>query len=354
MEDRKIKVMVVDDSALVRQVFRQILAEETDMDLMGTASDPIHAAGLLRSELPDVMILDLEMPRMDGLSFLQRIMQQNPIPVIICSSLVQDGSDTLFAALHSGAVDVIAKPQIGTRERYLELQLQIADAIRAASRVNPATLRPMLLPEKKYSADVILPAPQAAALRTTTDKIVAIAASTGGTQAISELLQELRSDAPAIVIVQHMPEHFTRMFADRLNALCAVNVSEAADQDALLRGHAYIAPGNSHLTVERSGARYLARIVDGPLVNRHRPSADVLFRSVAQQAGSNAIGILLTGMGDDGARGLLEMRKAGIHTIAQDEATSVVFGMPREAIELGAACKVLPLAAIVPEIIAHS
>jgi len=339
---KKIRVLLVDDSALVRSVFTRIFAGTPDIELMGCASDPILAVERLRKELPDVLILDLEMPRMDGLSFLRIIMNQRPLPVIICSSLVQAGSETLFQALQSGAVEVIAKPISPSTAGYEEIAFTVAECVRAASLVDPQRLR-LLQPEARFSADAVLPAPAQHALSRTTDRVLVMAASTGGTQALAYLLPQLRRDVAGTVIVQHMPEKFTRMFAERLDGLCSVSVTEATDGEILRSGHVLIAPGNRHTAIERSGARYLVRVFDGPAVNRHRPAADVLFRSAATHAGSNAMGILMTGMGADGAQGLKEMQRAGCFTVAQDESTSVVFGMPGAAIELGAAESVVPL-----------
>lgn len=349
---RKIKVLIVDDSASVRQTLTDILGGDPEIEVLGAASDPFVAARRIQEEAPDVITLDVEMPRMDGITFLRKLMAQHPIPVVMCSSLTEEGSETLMQALEAGAVDVILKPKVGTRQLLLEGALRICDVVKAAAlaRLRRRELRPIV--EKKLSADVIMPPPRitSAAMARTTEMVICMGASTGGTESLREVLEELPADAPGIVIVQHMPEKFTTAFARRLDGLCAVSVKEAEDGDAILRGRVLIAPGNYHTLIQRSGARYYVAVRDGPLVSRHRPSVDVLFRSAAQYVGANALGILLTGMGDDGAHGLLEMRQSGAATIAQDEASCVVFGMPKEAIALGAAQKVVPLSAVAGEI----
>lgn len=350
-----ITVMIVDDSALVRQALMKVLSDEPDIEVLGAYGDPFLAAEHLRQKLPDVLILDVEMPRMDGLTFLRKIMTQRPLPVIICSTLVAKGTDTLAKALDFGAVEVIEKPKLGSRQFFEESRIQVADSIRAAAqaKLQKLSVKTETLPQKptkKYSADVVLPV-AGQVLRETTEKVIAIGASTGGTEAIRVLIEELPLDTPGVVIVQHMPEKFTRSFAERLNQLCEVTVKEAEPNDSVLRGQVLIAPGNRHTVLKRSGHRYYVDILDGPLVNRHRPSVDVLFRSVANNAGQNAVGVILTGMGDDGARGLLEMKNAGAYTIGQDEDSCVVFGMPKEAQKCGAVEKVLPLGQISREII---
>ncbi len=345
---RKIRVLVVDDSAAVRQTLVDILSSAPDIEVMGTASDPFVAARRIAQEVPDVITLDIEMPRMDGITFLKKLMAQHPLPVVICSSLAEEGSDTLMQALEAGAVDVILKPRVDTRQQLLESRVRICDAVKAAAQARlgqrPARQERTLRPEPKLSADAMMPAPHAGgAMVKTTEKVVCIGASTGGTESLRLILESLPANAPGIVIVQHMPELFTAAFAQRLNTLCAVSVKEAADGDTVLPGLVLIAPGNHHMLLQRSGARYYVAIKDGPLVSRHRPSVDVLFRSAAHCAGANAVGVIMTGMGDDGAKGLLEMRQAGATTLAQDEASCVVFGMPKEAIALGAAEKVVGL-----------
>lgn len=348
--DRKpVRVLIVDDSAVVRQVLSELLAGDDEISVMGAAADPYLAVGRIAEERPDVIILDIEMPRMDGLTFLEKLMLQHPIPVIICSSLIGDSCDLTMRALDLGAVEVIAKPQIGTRQFFEESKIRICDAVKAAAQAKPKKpVRIKVL--QKHSADVVLKKSDKEVIRTT-DKVIAIGASTGGTEALRVVLQGLPLDAPATVIVQHMPERFTASFAKRLDELCVVSVKEAENGDSLIRGRVLIAPGNRHLLVKSSGARYFVEVRDGPLVSRHRPSVDVLFRSTARYAGKNAVGVIMTGMGDDGAKGLLEMKEAGARTVAQDEMTSVVFGMPFEAIRLGAAEQVLPLDKIAREVI---
>jgi len=347
----KIKVLIVDDSAVVRQTLAQIISSDPMLEVLGTASDPFFAAKKISDEIPDVITLDVEMPRMDGLTFLKKIMSQHPIPVVIISSLTDTGTATGIKALEYGAVDIITKPQMNTKQFIEESQIRICDAIKAAAnaRLQRRRIVESIKVEPKLSADAILAAfPTNQSMIKTTEIVVAVGASTGGTEALSTFLQALPIDTPGIVIVQHMPEKFTQSFANRLNEICKINVKEAKDGDNVLRGLALIAPGNFHMLLKRSGARYYVEVKEGPLVNRHRPSVDVLFRSTARYAGANAIGIIMTGMGDDGARGLLEMKEAGAKTIAQDEKTCVVFGMPKEAIKLGAADKVLPLDSIAP------
>lgn len=347
---RKLRILIVDDSPSVRRAMTDIIESDPALEVMGTAADPYAAAERIAREMPDMMFLDIEMPRMDGLTFLRKIMAQRPIPVVICSSLTEVGSTTLMEAMEAGAVDVVTKPRLGSIEFLRQSQMQICDIAKAAaqSRVKPRRTQKLQV-EQKLTADVILPPARigrAAVVRGTDERVICIGASTGGTEAIREVLTALPADSPPIVIVQHMPEGFTAAFARRLNGLCAVTVKEAQDGDTVHHGQVLIAPGNRHMLTSRSGARVLVNVVDGPPVCRHRPSVDVLFRSAAQQLGPNAVGILLTGMGDDGAQGLLEMRNAGAATIAQDEETSIVFGMPREAIARGAAGRVLPLGKI--------
>lgn len=350
----KIKVLSVDDSAVVRQAITSILETDPHIGEIKTAGDPYIAADKLKNFIPDVIILDVEMPRMDGITFLKKLMEQHPIPVVICSSLTEQGSQTALKAVEYGAVDVILKPKINVKKFLEDSRITFCDAVRAAAKANVKKLKhPKLrrVPEK-LTADVVLPEPRIRnkAMIQTTEQVVVVGASTGGTEALRFFLESLPYDSPGIVIVQHMPENFTRTFANRLNELCKVNVKEAANNDSVIRGHVLIAPGNKHMMLKRSGARYYVEVKDGPLVSRHRPSVDVLFRSAAQYAGKNAIGVIMTGMGDDGARGMLEMKQAQAYTIAQNEATSVVFGMPKKAIELGGVDKVLSLQAIPMEI----
>nr|WP_314560060.1 chemotaxis response regulator protein-glutamate methylesterase [uncultured Pseudomonas sp.] len=348
MPTKKISVLLVDDSAVVRQVLLAILSDTPDIHVMGAASDPIFAMDKLAREWPDVIVLDVEMPRMDGITFLKKIMSERPTPVVICSSLTQKGAETSLQALSAGAVDIITKPSTGLKNFLIESAAELVAAIRAAANSNVKNLgkrsaSPALVPASKLSADAILPAANGNAMAQTTERIVAIGTSTGGTQALEAVLTALPRVCPGMVIVQHMPEKFTASFAERLNGLCEVEVREARNNDRILPGLALIAPGGKHLMVTRSGAYYHAQVIDGPLVNRHRPSVDVLFRSVAKFAGKNATGIIMTGMGDDGARGLKEMLDAGAATVAQDEASCVVFGMPKEAIKLNAAQRIMAL-----------
>jgi two-component system chemotaxis response regulator CheB len=343
----------VDDSAVVRQTLSEVLSSDPEIDVMGTAADPFVATERMREEVPDVITLDIEMPRMDGLTFLQKIMSQHPIPVVICSSLAEEGAQSTLKALEYGAVDIITKPHLGSKQFLEDSRIALCQAVKAAAAAQLRVLRPGRVVEPKLTADAIL-SPATHAMAETTEKVVAIGASTGGTEALKTLLEVLPPDAPGIVIVQHMPEMFTRAFANRLDGLCNITVKEAETNDTVLRGRALIAPGNHHLLLKRSGARYYVDIKDGPLVCRHRPSVDVLFRSAARYAGQNAVGVILTGMGDDGASGMLEMKQAGAVTIAQDEATCVVFGMPKEAIKRCAVDKVLPLQAVAGAILAHA
>jgi len=357
---KKITVLVIDDSAVVRQTLSGMLSEEPWIESVITAPDPIIAMDKIERQAPDVILLDIEMPRMDGITFLQNLMARQPIPVIICSSLAEAGSETVLRALEYGAVEIIQKPKLGTRQFLEESKIRIADAVRAAAEariglVIAARKRPLEksvergFPREippKLNADAILAKPSPNAMIQTTEKVVVVGASTGGTEALRLFLEAMPLDAPGIVIVQHMPENFTRAFAQRLDTLCKISVKEAEDNDTVIRGRALIAPGNRHTLLKRSGARYYAEVRDGPLVSRHRPSVDVLFRSAARYAGRNCVGIIMTGMGDDGAKGLLEMKQGGAATIAQDEKTSVVFGMPKEAIKLGGVDQVLPLEAI--------
>jgi two-component system chemotaxis response regulator CheB len=345
MSTKKIGVLIVDDSAVVRQTLRDVLDSDPEIEVIATAGDPFVAADRIAEQAPDVITLDIEMPRMDGLTFLKKLMSQHPIPVVICSSLAEEGAQSTFRALEYGAVEIITKPKMGTKQFLVESQIEICNAVKAAASARLRHLASSQSVEPKLNADCIL-SPVTHAMAETTEKIVAIGASTGGTEALKTVLEALPADTPGIVIVQHMPELFTRAFAQRLDGLCAITVKEAESNDTVIRGRALIAPGNHHMLLKRSGARYYVEIKDGPLVCRHRPSVDVLFRSAARYAGRNAAGVILTGMGDDGARGMLEMKQAGALTIAQDEATCVVFGMPKEAIKLGGVDRVLPLQAV--------
>lgn len=342
---KKIKVLVVDDSAVVRQVMREILESDPAIEVLDTAGDPFIAAEKIKRELPDVITLDVEMPRMDGITFLKKLMTQHPIPVVMCSSLTEIGAETTLRALEYGAVDIITKPKMGVQQFIEESKIRICDSVKAAAQANVVNLKLQhkMQPTAKLTADAVMPRPTGNAMLRTTEKIVAVGASTGGTEALRVFLEMMPQDAPGIVIVQHMPENFTKAFATRLNTLCDIEVKEAEDNDTILRGRALIAPGNKHLLIKRSGARYYVEVKEGPLVSRHRPSVDVLFRSAAQFSGANTVGVIMTGMGDDGARGMLEMKEAGAYNIAQDEKSCVVFGMPNEAIKIGAVDKVMPL-----------
>ncbi|AYD03203.1 chemotaxis response regulator protein-glutamate methylesterase [Neorhizobium sp. NCHU2750] len=352
----KIRVLIIDDSASVRQTLSTLLSEDPDIEVMGVANDPFMAARKIREEIPDVITLDVEMPQMDGITFLRKLMAQHPIPVVMCSSLTEAGSETLMQALDAGAVDIILKPRIGAADHLAEHAEQIRQAVKGAARASVSKLRAGRTTERsvpgKLTADAVLPPPKVGAMAKTTEMIVCVGASTGGTEALRELLEALPANSPGMVIVQHMPEKFTAAFAKRLNSLCEVEVKEAEDGDPVLRGHVLIAPGDKHMLLERRGARYEVSVRAGPLVSRHRPSVDVLFRSAARSAGANAMGVIMTGMGDDGARGMNEMHQAGAFTVAQDEASSVVFGMPKEAIAHGGVDRVVPLDQIAREILA--
>ncbi|MBB3329722.1 two-component system chemotaxis response regulator CheB [Halomonas campaniensis] len=342
MSAARIRVLCVDDSALIRDLLSEIINSQPDMEVVAVAPDPLVARDLIKRHNPDVLTLDVEMPRMDGLDFLERLMRLRPMPVLMVSSLTQAGSEVTLRALELGALDFVAKPSLGIRHGMLEYAEEIAEKIRAAARSQPQRAR-----RRDEPPPARLKAPLVSS-----EKLVIIGASTGGTEAIRRVLEPLPANSPAILITQHMPGGFTRSFAERLDRLCQIRVKEAEEGERVLPGHAYIAPGDAHLRLARSGANYVARLDDGPPVNRHRPSVDVLFHSAATQAGRNAIGVLLTGMGKDGAAGLLEMRQAGAPTIAQDEASCVVFGMPREAIALGGAAEVVTLDEIAPRLMA--
>ena len=339
-----IKVLIVDDSAVVRQVLQQELGKTRDIEILATAPDPIFAMEKMKLAWPDVIVLDIEMPRMDGLTFLRQVMATRPTPVVICSTLTEDGAEVTLQALSAGAFAIVTKPKSGLRDYMHDASEDLASVIRSAAGARMERMRtPAHAPVAKsepstrprLSADEILAAPSGSATIPMTEKFVAIGCSTGGTQALEFVLTALPRTSPGIVVVQHMPEKFTRSFAERLNKLAEVEVKEAETGDRILPGRVLIAPGGRHLLAKRSGAQYYAEVMDGPLVSRHRPSVDVLFRSVAKSAGRNAIGIIMTGMGDDGARGLKEMHETGATTYAQDEESCVVFGMPKEAIKLG-------------------
>ena len=342
-ERHSLNVLVVDDSAVVREVMTAVLAQEQDI-VVTTAPDPLIAMQKMRHQRPDVIILDLEMPRMDGLTFLRQIMRSDPIPVVVCSALTGAGTALGLQAIEEGAVDVVTKPRLGVKEFLYESAVTLIDAVRAADRSRQTICRPGLMkPMPSHSTDTVLPAKPAKHLGRASDQVIAIGASTGGTEALRVILEALPPDAPGLLIVQHMPEGFTKAFAQRLNQTCRIEVKEAESGDRVLAGRALIAPGNRHILVSAVAGEYIVDVIDGPLVSRHRPSVDVLFRSVAQSVGANAIGVILTGMGNDGAAGLLAMKQSGAMTIAQDEASCVVFGMPKEAIERGAAGQILGL-----------
>lgn len=340
----KIRVLIVDDSALVRQTLAGIYASDPEIEVIGAAGDPFAAAEIMRESVPDVISLDVEMPRMDGITFLKKIMTQHPIPTIICSTLTEKNAETTMKALEYGAVSIIQKPKVGTKQFMEESSIMLCDEVKAAAKAKIKPYVPRTLKvSQKLTADAMLPKPPSNAMVETTEKVIVVGASTGGTEALLTLLQAMPVDCPGIVIVQHMPEKFTAAFSQRLNTLCDITIKEAADNDSVLRGQALIAPGNMHMLLKRSGARYFVQIKEGPLVSRHRPSVDVLFRSAARYAGKNAVGVIMTGMGDDGAKAMFEMHDAGAVTLAQDEASCVVFGMPGEAIKLGGVDKVVPL-----------
>jgi two-component system chemotaxis response regulator CheB len=346
---RTLSVLVVDDSAVVRQVMQAVLGADPNLRI-SVAADPIIALSKIAKEVPDVVITDMEMPRMDGLTFIRKIMAETPVPVVVCSGLAEKGTQLAISALASGAVEVIARPRLGVRDFLYESAVTLLDAVWSAAHAKVIRRSPQLH-ALRNTADSVLPWSPQVNVPVTATKVVAIGASTGGTEALREVLSAMPAPCPGMVIVQHMPELFTRAFADRLNKEYPIEVKEAASGDRVMNGRALLALGNHHLLIHRIGAHYEAEVKDGPLVSRHRPSVDVLFRSVAKSAGPNAVGVIMTGMGDDGAQGLLEMRQRGAQTIAQDESSCVVFGMPREAIKLQAASVVAPLSRIAPTIL---
>jgi two-component system chemotaxis response regulator CheB len=352
-----IKLLIVDDSALVRKLLSEMLSKDSEIEIVGTATDPFAAREKIKQLNPDVITLDVEMPRMDGVTFLENLMRLRPMPVVMVSSLTAKGADVTLRALELGAIDFVTKPKVdlaGSLEKYADeliAKVKMAAKARVNARVSSPKPTASLHAEQRRSADAVLPAGAGKRFLRTTDRIIAIGASTGGTEAIREVLEALPPDAPAVVISQHIPAAFSRPFADRMNRCSPMSVCEASDGQYILPGHVYIAPGDQHLLVERDGARYRCKLSNGPHVNRHRPSVDVMFRSVAQNVGPNAVGVILTGMGDDGARGLKEMLEAGAPTIAQDEATSVVWGMPGAAVKLGSAQHVLPLHRVASEVL---
>jgi two-component system chemotaxis response regulator CheB len=356
MPTSKTKVVVVDDSALVRGLLAEIINKQPDMECIGAASDPFVAREMIRNLNPDVITLDVEMPRMDGIDFLSKLMRLRPMPVVMVSTLTERGAEVTLRALELGAIDFVAKPKIGVADGLKQLAEDITDKVRTASKAHVRRLPPAAVPAGSAPgtpapAGVRPAAPVASLGRLSTEKIIFIGASTGGTEATKEVLMNLPADAPAVVITQHMPAGFTRSYAARLDGLCRIRVKEAQDNERVLPGHAYIAPGGMHLSVERSGANYVARVRDGDPVNRHKPSVEVLFESAARVVGQNALGVMLTGMGADGARAMKTMKDAGSYNYCQDEASCVVFGMPREAIAHGAADEVLPLQRIAPALL---
>ncbi|MGC9385422.1 MAG: protein-glutamate methylesterase/protein-glutamine glutaminase [Hydrogenovibrio sp.] len=371
----KIKVLVVDDSALVRSMLQEMLSEDPDIDVVGTASDPYDARDKVKVLHPDVLTLDVEMPKMDGVTFLKNLMRLHPLPVVMVSTLTEKGADITFEALELGAVDFVTKPKIDLAHTFEDYAVEIRKKVKTAAKVSKYQLerhyaryaanlkqKPDVLPSvprspssrsvvEKYTADVIVQKKAPSAVSRVTDKIIALGASTGGTEAIKEVLMRLPANTPAIVITQHIPASFSLPFAQRMNTVSEMTVTQAEDREPILNGHVYIAPGDKHLLVERSGNGYICRLNDGPPVNRHKPSVDVMFRTVVQNVGKNAVGVLLTGMGADGARGMKELQEIGVPTIAQDEKTCVVWGMPGEAVKLGAADFVLPLGKVPEKIL---
>ncbi|WAJ37147.1 chemotaxis response regulator protein-glutamate methylesterase [Pseudomonas sp. GOM7] len=340
---KPIKVMIVDDSAVVRQVLASVLAADPAIEVLGTAADPLFALSKMERQWPDVIVLDVEMPRMDGITFLKKLMAERPTPVVICSTLTEKGASTTMQAMAAGAVSIVTKPQMNLSKFLVNASDDLLGAVKAAARANLRQLKNRATVTPKLGADAVLPAVEGSAMARTTERVVAIGTSTGGTQALEYVLTALPRVCPGIVIVQHMPERFTAAFAERLNGLCQIEVLEARHGDRVIPGRALIAPGGRHMLLKRSGAQYLVEVVDGPPVSRHKPSVDVLFRSTARAAGANATGIIMTGMGDDGARGLREMSEAGALTLGQDEASCVVYGMPKEAMKLGAVSREIPL-----------
>jgi two-component system chemotaxis response regulator CheB len=348
----KIRVLTVDDSALMRQVLATLLSNDPEIEVVGSAPDPYIAREKIKALNPDVLTLDVEMPKMDGLTFLEKLMRGHPMPVVMVSSLTEAGCETTLRALELGAVDFIAKPKIDLRAGMEEIAQDLIAKVKAAAvaKVSKPVDGQASPAHRPFPLGL---SPSEGAMIKTTDTIIAIGSSTGGTEAVKRILEVLPPDTPPILITQHMPERFTKSWADRLHKFCRISVKEAEDGDSVLPGHALIAPGNHHMTLARSGARYSVKINQDAPVNRHRPSVDVLFDSVARNAGRNAVGVILTGMGGDGAKGLLAMKQAGAYTIAQDEASCVVFGMPKEAIKLGAAEEILPLSDIAGAVLTH-
>ncbi|NLT51738.1 MAG: chemotaxis response regulator protein-glutamate methylesterase [Ignavibacteria bacterium] len=350
---KKIKVLIVDDSAIVRQTLSELLSSDLEIEVIATAADPYIAVNKMKTQVPDVITLDVEMPKMDGITFLKKIMTHHPVPVVICSSLTGNESETALKALEYGAVEIITKPKMGTKQFLEESKIHICEVVKAASKVDVKKYNNL-----KSAATLPISSEQEVvndtAMLQTTEKVVVVGASTGGIEALRVFLEAFSHDAPGIVIAQHMPENFVKPLVMRLSRTCKISIKEAENNDSILRGQVLIAPGNKHILVKRSGARYYVEVKEGPLVNRHRPSVDILFRSAARYAGKNSIGVILTGNGDDGARGMLDMKNAGAYNIAQDEASSVVFGMPSEAIKLNAVNIVLSLQQIAEEVLKKS
>lgn len=354
--EKKIKVLIIDDSAVVRQSLTSILESDPQIEVIGTAADPIIAVRKIMKEVPDVITLDIEMPRMDGLTFLRKIMSQLPIPVVVISSLTNEGTEVAMKALEYGASEIIGKPAMNAAQFFNDSKILLCDAVKAASQAKLSRLKLSKTPEAmvvepRHSADIVLSKATSKTRIVDTDKVIVLGASTGGAEAIRLILKNLPARMPGIAIVQHMPEGFTRSFANSLNNICEMEVKEAEDGDRLYQGRVLIAPGNHHMLLKRFGKEYVVEIKQAPLVNRHRPSVDVLFRSAARYAGQNATGVILTGMGADGAKGLLELKEAGAHTIAQDQESSIVFGMPKEAIKLGGANEIINLNKLAPYLI---
>lgn len=358
----KIQVLVVDDSAVIRQVLTEVINADPAMEVYAAVPDPIFAMKRMEMQWPDVIILDVEMPRMDGITFLRKVMTEHPTPVVICSTLTESGAETTMQAVSAGAVEIIAKPKVAAKNKIREESNIITDAIKSAAKANIKTLKSIVSkspanerdrPLPKLNADAMIAPSGLGAMKETTQRLIAIGTSTGGTQALEHILVRLPRVSPGIVIVQHMPEKFTAAFAERLNSMAEIEVKEAENGDKVLPGRALIAPGGLHMLLQRSGAQYYVEVKDGPLVSRHRPSVDVLFRSVAKAAGKNAVGIIMTGMGDDGAHGIKEMHDTGARTLAQDEATSVVYGMPKEAVKLGGIDHSIALSDIPEEIMKY-